>query len=93
VTTGVSDSSVRNKIRARIPRTSWGGDENLAEMPKEQDLRLIPGTKPPWSLSGLCSAFQPQAGRRLMDVVGISMIFLSSLTLGGHAPTPQHTAF
>lgn len=34
---------MRNKIRARIPRTSWGGDENLAEMLKEQDFRLLLG--------------------------------------------------
>lgn len=34
---------MKNQIRARIPRTSWGGDKNLAETLKEQDFRLILG--------------------------------------------------
>lgn len=62
---------------------SWeGGDENLAEMLKEQDFRLILGDQ-----ATLESVREEADG-----CLGISMIFLFSLTPGGQAPTPQHTA-
>lgn len=43
VTTGTWGSSVRNKIKAKIPWTSWGGDKNITEIPRRQDFRWVPG--------------------------------------------------
>lgn len=52
-----------NKIKARIPRTSWGGDENLAERAKEQDLRLIPGDQATLEpVRGCVQLFSPKQG-------------------------------